>query len=159
LLVTPLRRSEFLLGFLLSRLLLLVPESAVILLFGVFAWGVPFRGSVAAALLLIVVAAFAFIGLGILVASRARTVEGVTGLMNLCMLPMWLLGGAFFANDRFEGVLHWFAAALPLSQCNAALRDLLLSPAGFGDVIGPLAYLAAFAAACFLLALRWFRWT
>ena len=159
LLVTPLRRGEFLLGFLASRLVLLLPESAVILLFGSLAWGVPFRGSIAAALALVLAASLAFVGLGILVASRARTVEGVAELMNVCMLPMWLLGGTFFSNERMTGVLHWVAVAMPVTQCNNGLRDLMLAPNGFAAVAGPVAYLLAFAAVCFLLALRLFRWS
>ena len=158
LLVTPLRRSEFLAGFLLSRLLLLLFESAAIVAFGALVWGVPLRGSLPATCALILAGSLAFVGLGILVASRARTIEGVAGLMNVCMLPMWLLGGAFFSNERMTGVMHWIAQSLPLTQCNDGLRDLMLAPGGFAAVAGPLVYLGLFAGACFLVALRIFRW-
>lgn len=157
--VTPLRRSEFLLGFLTSRLALMIPESLVIIAFGMFAWGVPFRGSMLAALAVLLAAALAFTGLGILVACRARTTEGVAGLMNLFQLPMWLLGGSFFSTERMEGFLGAFTRTMPLTQCNLAMRDLMLEPSGFAQVAYPLGYLLAFAAVCFGLALRWFRWT
>ena len=156
--VTPMRRAEFLFGFLLSRLLLALPESAIIVSFGVLFWGVPFRGSIAAACVLLVVAALAFSGLGILIASRARTIEGVAGLMNLVLLPMWLLGGAFFSNERMEGPLRVAAACMPLSWCNDAMRDLMLAPGGFATIALPLLLLGSFAAACFAVALRIFRW-
>lgn len=157
--VTPLRRSEFLLGFLLSRLTLLIPESVVILAFGMLCWDVPFRGSMVAASAILIVAALSFVGLGILVASRARTVEGVAGLMNLCQLPMWLLGGSFFSAEHLDGALGAVAAAMPLTQCNNALRDLMLEPKGLADVAYPLCFLSGFAALSFTLALRLFRWT
>src|SRR5262249_45144800 len=144
--VTPMRRAEFLCGFLMSRLVLALPESAVIVLFGVVFWGVPFRGSVAAAALLLLAAALAFSGLGILGASRAKTVEVVAGLMNLCLLPMWLLGGAFFSNERMQGVLRWCAESMPLTWCNDGMRDLMLAPGGFAAVALPLLLLAGFAA-------------
>jgi ABC-type multidrug transport system permease subunit len=156
--VTPMRRAEFLLGFLLSRLVLSLPESAIIVSFGMLIWGVPFRGSIAAAGVLLVVAALAFSGLGVLIASRARTIEGVAGLMNLVLLPMWLLGGAFFSNERMEGPLRVVANCMPLSWCNDAMRDLMLAPGGWLSVALPLGLLAAFAAACFAVALRIFRW-
>jgi ABC-2 type transport system permease protein len=157
--VTPMRRGEFLLGFLLSRLLLSLPESAMIVLFGVLLWGVPFRGSFVAAVLVLLAAALAFSGLGILVASRARTVEGVAGLMNLCLLPMWLLGGAFFINERMHGALRLAADSVPLSWCNDAMRDLMLAPGSLVSVLPQLALLLGFALVCFAIALRVFRWT
>lgn len=157
--VTPMTRGEFLLGFLVSRLLLALPESLVIVLFGTLLWGVPFRGSIVGAAILLVCGALAFSGLGVLVASRAKTIEGVAGLMNVCILPMWLLGGAFFGNERMTGVLRWLADAMPLSWCTSALRDLMLGSAGLADVALPVALLAGFAVGTFAIALRVFRWT
>jgi ABC-type multidrug transport system permease subunit len=100
----------------------------------------------------------AFSGLGILIASRARTLEGVAGLMNLVLLPMWLLGGSFFSNDRMTGVLGLVADALPMTWFNRALRDLMLEPVGFGAAAVAIAGLVAFAAVCHAVALRIFRW-
>lgn len=156
--VTPMRRSEFLFGYLLGRFVLVVPESAAIIAFGALVWGVPFRGSVLAATLLVVVAGFAFAGLGCLLASRTRTIEGVAGLMNLFQLPMWLLGGTFFDTERMSGPVRWAAEAMPLTHCTRALRDVMLGPGTLIDVAWPLLGLAAFAAACFAIALRFFRW-
>ena len=136
----------------------MIPESVVIIAFGMFAWGVPFRGSWLATLALLLAAALAFTGLGILVACRARTTEGVAGLMNLVQLPMWLLGGSFFSTERMEGFLGAFTRALPLTQCNLALRDLMLEPGSFAQIASPLGFLLAVAAVSFALALRWFRW-
>lgn len=156
--VTPMRRGEFLLGYLLGRFLLVVPESAVLVAFGALLWGVPFRGSLLAGLLLVVAGGLAFAGLGVLVASRARTLEGVGGLMNLVQLPMWLLGGTWFDAARSPGALRWFAELLPLTHVNRALRDVMLEPCGLLDVAPTIVGLGAFAAACLALALRWFRW-
>lgn len=156
--VTPMRRSEFVLGYLLGRMVLVLPEAAAIALFGMVVWGVPFRGSVPAFGLLVVTGAFAFAGLGCLLASRPRTIEGIAGLMNLFQLPMWLLGGTFFDIERLEGIVRWVAEAMPLTHVNRALRDVMLGPASLLDVALPLALLAGFAAACFALALKLFRW-
>lgn len=159
LLVTPMRRSEFLAGYLLGRFVLVVPESAAIVLFGVLLWDVPFRGSVLAFVSLVIVGGFAFAGLGCLIASRARTIEGVAGLMNLVQLPMWLLGGSFFSNERFTGVLAAVAEILPLTHLNRALRDVMLEPGGIDVAMAPLALLGGFTLLCFTIALRIFRWS
>lgn len=159
LVVTPMRPGEFLLGFLIGRGILVVPEAAAISLFGVFVWGVPFRGSVLAFLLLVLAGGFAFMGLGCLLAARPRTIESIAGLTNLCQLPMWLLGGVFFSNERFGGVLQWAVEAMPLTHLNRALRDVMLEPTGVVGIVLPLLVLVGFGALCLTVALRCFRWT
>ena len=59
------------------------------------------QGSIAAVALLIVLGAVMFSGIGLLVASRANTIETVTGLMNVVQLPMWIVSGIFFSSERF----------------------------------------------------------
>ncbi|MEO6595516.1 MAG: ABC transporter permease, partial [Planctomycetota bacterium] len=125
----------------------------------VLVWGVPLRGSLLAMLALVVIGGFAFSGLGCLLATRPRTIEGIAGLMNAVQLPMWLLGGTFFSNERLEGVVRWAAEVMPLTHLNRGLRDVMLEPGGFADVLLPLAGLGAFALVCFALAMRMFRWT
>jgi ABC-type multidrug transport system permease subunit len=86
-LATPMRKTDFLASILLSRLIFLVPEVLVLLLFARLAFGVVIQGSLLALAVLILVGALTFSGVGLLVASRARTLEAVSGLMNLVMLP------------------------------------------------------------------------
>ena len=156
--VTPMKHSEFLAGYLLGRSLLVLPEALAILTFGVLLWDVPFRGSWLAALAIIVVGAWMFTGIGMLCASRVRSIEAISGLMNAVQLPMWVLGGTFFANESLTGPMRWVAEALPLTHVNRALRDLMLEPGTFADVALPLVGMLAFGGGCFALALRWFRW-
>lgn len=157
--VTPMRPGEFLLGFMFGRFVLVLPEAAAIALFGAFVWDVPFRGPLWAFAVLVVVGGFAFSGLGVLLASRPRTTEGIGGLMNACSLPMWVLGGVFFGNEQLTGIVRWAAEVMPLTHLNRALRDVMLEGLGLAAVGIPLACLGAFALVCFLLALRMFRWT
>ena len=156
--VTPMKRSEFLAGYLLGRSILVIPEAFAIMAFGVFLWGVPFRGSLLAALALIVVGGWVFTAIGCLLACRARTTEAIGGLMNAVQLPMWILGGTFFANEGLEGPMRWAAESMPLTHVNRALRDVMLEPGTLLDVWAPLAALAAAGVVCFTLAMRWFRW-
>ncbi len=156
--VTPMKRSEFLAGYLLGRSILVIPEAFAIMGFGVFLWGVPFRGSLVAALALIVVGGWVFTAIGCLLACRARTTETIGGLMNAVQLPMWILGGTFFANEGLEGPMRWAAESMPLTHVNRALRDVMLESGTLVDVLQPLAALAAAGAVCFTLAMRWFRW-
>jgi ABC-type multidrug transport system permease subunit len=158
LLAAPMRRSDFLLSVLASRLLLIVPEMLLLALAGHFLFGVPVRGSLAALAAVVLVGGAAFAGLGLLLACRTEKTETVSGLINLLMLPMWMLSGTFFAPDRFPRALQPLIEALPLTHLNVALRAVMLEGAPLADVAGRLAVLAAWGAVSFLLGLFWFRW-
>jgi ABC transporter DrrB family efflux protein len=158
LLATPMRRDDFLLSILAARLVFMVPDMLLLLLVGHFLFGVPINGSLATLLLVIVVGAAAFAGIGLLVACRASKTETISGLMNLVMLPMWLLSGTFFSSKRFPEAAQPFIQALPLTQLNDALREVMLDGAGLTEVAWRLGILALWAVVSFTLALRWFRW-
>jgi ABC-2 type transport system permease protein len=157
-LATPMRKSDFLAGVMISRLIFMVPEVIVLLVFARFAFGVMIYGSILAVLLLILLGAVTFAGLGLLVASRARTLEAVSGLMNLVMLPMWLLSGIFFSSDRFPEVVQPAIKALPLTALIDALRAVMQEGASLVSQLPQVGMLAAWAIVTFALALRWFRW-
>jgi len=158
LLVTPMRRSSFFLSFILARLVFLVFELTVLGLFGRWILGVPLRGSLASFALVALLGAFAFAGMGILVASRVRTIEAVSGLMNLVMMPMWLGSGVFFSYERFPAALQPVLRALPLTALNDALRGVYLDGDGPRAIAMELGLLAAWAVLTFGIALRIFRW-
>jgi ABC transporter DrrB family efflux protein len=158
LLATPMRREDFLLAILSARMVFLFPEMLFLVLVGRLGFGVPLRGNPLTLALVIVVGAAAFAGIGLLVACRADKTETVSGLMNLVMLPMWLLSGTFFSSKRFPEVVQPIVQALPLTQLNDALREVMLEGASVTEVGWRLAALAAWGVVTFVLALRWFRW-
>lgn len=157
-LVTPMVRANFFLSFILSRLFFLVLELVVLVSVGVFLLGVPFRCGVLPFFLVALVGAACFAGIGILLASRAKTIEAVSGLMNLVMMPMWLGSGIFFSYERFPEALHPFLRVLPLTGLNDALRGMMLHGDGLLDVWPSMLIQALWAVAAFVLALRIFRW-
>ena len=155
---TPMPRRDFLMSLLGARLTFLIPDVAVLLLLGVFAFGMPVKGSILLIVLVDVLGALAFAGIGLLVGSRAQTTETVSGLMNLVMLPMWMFSGVFFSADRFPAGAQFFIQALPLTQLLNALRAVILDGATFLQVAPAMAILTAWAVLSFALALRIFRW-
>ncbi|HEX7050539.1 MAG TPA: ABC transporter permease [Longimicrobiales bacterium] len=155
---TPMRRSDFLLSFILARLVFLVGELTVLLGFARLFFHVTSRGSLGAVAVISVLGAFTFTGLGLLVASRSRTMEGVAGLMNVASIPMWILSGVFFSADHFPDVVQPFIRALPLTAVVDALRAVMIDGASLLATAGPLAILTAWGAASFAGALAVFRW-
>ena len=158
LVATPMSRAQYLASFLISRLTFLVLEVAALVGFGVFVFDVPLRGSLGALLLVSLVAALTFSALGLLVASRARTVEAVSGIANFVMLPMWIFSGVFFSAANFPAPLQPFVQALPLTATVDALRAVMLQGAPLASLGGELAVIAVWLVVPFVVALRIFRW-
>ena len=156
LVATPMAKSDYLLSLVLSRMATLSIE--VIVIIG-FAWiltcgsraalGSPCSRSLGA---------LAFGGLGLLVASRARTIEAVSGLMNLVMLPMWVLSGVFFASTNFPEAMQPFIHVLPLTALNDSLRIIIDEGRGIDAVLPQAGILAAWGGISFVLSLKLFRW-
>jgi ABC-2 type transport system permease protein len=158
LIATPMPRYEYLLSFLLSRLTLLVLEVVVLIGFGTLVFGVPLRGSVAGLALTCLLSSLCFSGLGLLIASRVRTIEGASGLMNLVMLPMWIFSGVFFSSANFPDAFQPFIQALPLTAAIDAFRSSMLEGAGLHALLPDLANLSAWLVVSFVVAVKIFRW-
>lgn len=157
-LATPMRGSDFFVGILASRMLFLVPEMLFLLAVAMLGFGVPMRGSWIALGGVTLLSALCFSGMGLLVATRARKLETASGLMNLVMLPMWLLSGIFFSTDRFPDLMQPFIHALPLTATNDALRAVMLDGSSFWSQGSDLLILLAWGALSFLVSLKLFRW-
>ena len=155
---TPMSRAEYLASHVLSRLLWLALETAVIVGFARVAFDVGVRGGLGNLAVLAVLGALSFGGLGLLIASRTRTIEGVSGIMNLVMMPMWVLSGVFFASSNFPDAIQPFIQALPLTALNDALRGVMNEGLPLRALWRDVAILMAWGAVPFALALRLFRW-
>jgi ABC-2 type transport system permease protein len=158
LVASPMPRWQYLASFLLSRLFLLVIEVGVFLGFSHLAFGVPLRGPLWQLGLLCVLASLTFSAVGLLLASRAKTMQAASGLMNLTMLPMWVLSGVFFSTNRFPDVVQPFIRALPLTAAIDALRGNMLQGTSSTHLLAPIAVLLAWLLITFSLSLGIFRW-
>jgi ABC-type multidrug transport system permease subunit len=159
-LATPMRKTDFLISFVLMRALFVLIEVPVLFGFGALAFGVHIAGSVALILALATAGAFAFAGLGLLIASRAENVQTVGGLMNLVMMPMFVCSGVFFSTSNFPDSVQPALRALPLTMLNDALRAVTSDGAGLTSPVVTWAMVVLFAwgLASFGAALIVFRW-
>jgi ABC-type multidrug transport system permease subunit len=157
-LATPMRRSDFLIAIILSRLIFTLADIVILLLFGYLAFGIRNQGSYLDLTAVVLLGGATFAGIGLLVASRVQTIETVSGLMNLVMLPMWILSGVFFSSERFPDVMQPLINLLPLTALNQALRGIMLEGKSLTALWPQLALLAAYGGVTFTVALRIFRW-
>ena len=157
-LATPMKRSDFLLAIMISRLIFTVGDVVLLVLFGYFVFGVRCQGSYLELSAAVLLGSAAFAGVGLLVACRAKTIETVSGLMNLVMLPMWVCSGVFFSSDRFPQWMQPVVNALPLTALNQLLRGIMLDAQSLLSMPTQIAILAAWGSLSFAIALRFFRW-
>jgi len=158
LMATPMPRTYYLLSYLLWRMIVLIAEVGIPVGFGALAFGVPVRGHLIDLVVICVLASLSFSALGLLIASRARTIEGASGLMNLVQVPMWILSGVFFSARRFPDAVQPVIHLLPLTAIIDALRGHMLQGAGLVQLAPQLATLTGWLVVCFALALKLFRW-
>jgi ABC-type polysaccharide/polyol phosphate export permease len=158
LLAAPMRRRHLFYGQALARLVMIPIEVIVVLAFARVAFDVRMAGSWIALALISVTGSASFAGLAILVASRAQNSETVSGLMNLVMLPMFVLSGVFFSSSHFPAFMQPAINALPLTALCNGLRAVIVDGAGVVGIAGALAVMAIWGVVSFVIGLRLFRW-
>lgn len=155
---TPMRGSHYLLSFVLSRIVFLLLELPVLLIFAAAVFSVRVHGSLALLVAFATLGALAFAGIGVLVASRARNTQTVSGLINLVMIPMFIGSGVFFSYENFPDAVLPFLRVLPLTALNDGLRAITNEGAGVLRILPQIGVLGFFAIASFAAALKIFRW-
>jgi ABC-2 type transport system permease protein len=157
-LATPMRKSDFLLAVMCSRLFFTLTDIAILLVFGYLVFDVKCTGNYAGLIAVVLLGGAAFAGIGLLVAGRVQTIETVSGVMNFVMLPMWILSGVFFSSERFPSEIQPLINLLPLTALNQALRGIMLEGKSLLALWPQVAILAGYATITFAVALRVFRW-
>jgi len=155
---TPMRRTHFLLGMMTSRLIFMIPQIFVLLVVSYLLFGVKIYGNWFSVLLVVLVGAVEFAAIGLLVASRAQTLETASGLMNLVMLPMWTLSGIFFSYERFPELVQPMIKLLPLTPVIDALRAIMMDGKSIITLGPEFAVMIAWSVVPFVIALAVFRW-
>jgi ABC-2 type transport system permease protein len=157
-LATPMRKSDFLLAVMCSRLFFTLTDILILLVFGYLVFGVSSQGNYLELTMVVLLGGTAFAGIGLLVAGRVQTIETVSGVMNLVMLPMWILSGVFFSSERFPSEIQPLINALPLTALNQALRGVMLEGQSLLALWPQVTTLAAYCVVTFTIALWTFRW-
>ncbi|MBI4462508.1 MAG: ABC transporter permease [Acidobacteria bacterium] len=127
-LVAPTPRASLVLGKVLGGTALAVAQALV---FALLAPTVGIRLGLAQVVLLVgvlVLVALAVTSLGFLVAWRLDSVQGFHGVVNLFLIPMWVLSGALFPASGASSWVRWIMELNPLTYAMAALRHALYSP-------------------------------
>jgi ABC-2 type transport system permease protein len=158
-LVAPVSRAVIVLGQALGGTTLAVLQAALFLVLAPLVGIHLTPGGVLAALGVITLIAFALTSLGLLIAWRMSSTQGFHAIMNLLLIPIWLLSGSFFPATGAPGWLGWAMALNPLTYGVAALRRTLYvgesaTTAGLPPLRWSLCIIAVFGAVTFVAAWR-----
>ena len=121
-------------------------------------FGLQLRGQWWLLVPLLVAGTLAFMSIGLLVGSLARTEEAASAAVNLVVLPMAFLSGVFFQIDAMPEVLQRASWLMPMRHLSAGMLDVLVRDGGVGSVLLPVGVLLGFAAVVTLIATRVFSW-
>jgi ABC-2 type transport system permease protein len=156
-LVAPVPRAAVVLGQSLGCTTLAVAQGVLFLFFAPFV-GIHLTPVVVLAVTAVqLVLAFGLTNLGLIIAWRMDSTQGFHAIMNLILIPIWLLSGAVFPATGASAWMEWIMRLNPLSYGIGALRRCLYwhDPAAVGDVprLWPaLVVIAVFSAATFWAA-------
>ena len=146
----------FIAGLLVSRLLVCYSVAIALMLIGMLVFGIPTNVNYLLLLVVVTLGCMAFLGLGLVLAIASPSVTAFNGIVNFVQMPLILLGGVFFSVSAYPEWLQAVTRALPLTQLNTAMRELLFGSVGFRD-LGQLAPEMAVLAAWCMLTLAFAR--
>ena len=107
---------------------------------------------------LVVCATIAFMSIGLLAGSLAKTEEAANGISQIIVLPMSFLSGSFFPMDDAPGWLKTLSDVFPLKHLVTASQSVLSRGGGLADALPTMGGLLLFAAVLTAVASRFFRW-
>lgn len=155
---TPVGAFQFVSAQVASRFVIVVITSVVVFAATNFFLNFMMLGSYLLLLLLTMLAVFCMISLGLIFATRIKSEELASGLMNIITLPMLLLSGVFFSLEGTPQILQSISQAFPLTHFVQGARSIMLEGAGLVDLLPNFAVLGGFTVVFLAAASVLFRW-
>ena len=155
---TPLPGALYLAAVLFSILLIVVLQSLTVIALGVLLWSadlpeLPFQFIVS-----LVIGAACFAGLGLAAAALIRSAEAVAAVVNVIVLPMSFLSGAFGTTDNLPRALELVADVLPLKYLIELVLATYVDGEPISEHLSAIGVMAAWGAAGYIVARLRFGW-
>jgi ABC-type multidrug transport system permease subunit len=158
LVATPMKKSHFLIALITVRIIMNLIESAVLLIFALFAFKMTVQGDITALILLYLAGNIAFAGLAVLISSHTSNTEVGNGLINFVVMPMMVLSGIFFSYQNFPDWSLGVIRNLPLTMLTDGVRSIFNEGAGYPQVAMPIIILTSIGVIFFTIGLKIFKW-
>lgn len=156
--VTPLKRQTVIGAQIITRYLLILVQTLVLLLIGVFAFNINITGSYVAFWFVLTLGGICFLALGFALTTLIRTAKSATPVSLIVFFVLLFLGGIFFPSDVMPKGLVYISQALPATSVNDALRAVSVMGVGLADIWKELAITGGWLVACLAISIKFFRW-
>ncbi len=141
---SPMRPAEMVLGYTIGFTLFALLQSAIVLVFVVYALKIHYVGSVALVFLIEAVLTIGGVNLGIFLSTYAKNELQVVQFIPLVIVPQAILSGFVFPLEDMTPALRALGQAMPLTYANQAMKDIMVKGLGLADVWPSLAVLGGF---------------
>jgi len=155
---TPLPAATYLSAVLASTLVVFVLQTVVLFALGRAAYDSHVPGQVGSLVLVVLIGAAGFSGLGLATAALIRSAEGSSAVVNVILLPMAFLSGSFGPTRRYPDFLQAIGDVLPLKYFIEIVKAVYLDGEHVWSEPGAIAVVLAWGLAGVLVAARRFRW-
>jgi ABC-2 type transport system permease protein len=145
LVVSPVRKSTFLMGAISGQLGQALVQMALLVIFGVYVMKVDWGRSVPALVIMLVLFGLASVALGVSLGTFVKTESQASNLSIAAGMVMALLGGAWLPMEIFPQGAQAAAKVLPTTWAMQGLNELVMRGGGLADILLPAAVLSSFA--------------
>jgi len=152
LIVTPIRRSELVLGKILPYAVIGFFQIGIIFAAGIAIFHVPFRGSFVFLLFSCIIFLFISLGGGLFVSTVSKTRQQAMLTSMFLMLPAMLLSGFIFPIENMPLSIQQIAKMIPLTYFLVVVRGVFLKGTGLSVMWSQILILAIFAVLVFTLS-------
>ncbi|MFN2601157.1 MAG: ABC transporter permease [Gemmatimonadaceae bacterium] len=159
LVVTPISKTDIMLGKVLPFVVVGYVQMACILILGRLLFDIPIRGSVTLLFAISLGFIVANLGIGLLVSTMVKTQIQAIQLSIFFLMPNILLSGFMFPREAMPPVAQWISYALPLTYYLTVLRGILLKGIGINHLWHETLTLSAFATALIVVSVNRFSKT
>jgi ABC-2 type transport system permease protein len=156
--VTPIKPSDFILGQVAMRLVVVMVQVCIIIGVGVLFFDLHFLGNFLELFLIALMGGVVFLSIGFALAGISKSEDQVAPLANVISLPMMLLSGIFFSRNNLPGVIHTITDFFPLTYLADAMRSIAIDGASLSQVGPQLLGLGIWSVISSTIAVKMFRW-
>jgi ABC-2 type transport system permease protein len=143
--VSPLKRTELVMGYVCGFTLFALVQSSIILFFVIFVLRIHYSGNLTLVFLVSVLLTLGSVNLGIFLSTFAQNEFQIIQFIPLVFGVQILLSGIFWPIAQLPYPLPYISYVLPLTYANEALRSVMLKNANIGAIASDLTALLIFA--------------
>lgn len=156
--VTPLNRQVVIGSQIVNRYFIVILQAIILLLIGILGWKINISGNWFTIWILVTLGALCFLTVGFALTTVIKTTKSATPITMIVFFVFMFLGGVFFPIDIMPEGISYISNALPSTHLNDAIRIVAIENGSWSDIGVNILVVIAWAVACLLVSIRFFRW-